>query len=105
MPRVFEPGLSGWILSQGGRAKLDLRGAGALVSLFAVGGDATVSCAGFRYTLTRERLSPLGSRGLSNVIERPVGSVSVFEGTLLVLAVATNGTVLARQEETGPEQE
>lgn len=103
--RVFEPGLGGWVLSERGRATLSLSGTGALLSLFAVGGDSTVSCAGFRYPLWHERLSALDSRGLSNVIEDEIARVRVFEGTLLALSIATDGTVLARQEESGPEQE
>lgn len=99
-PRVLEPDVAAWILAPEGRARLELEPAGALVSLFAHGAPATVSCGGMRYPLHRETLRELDSRGLSNVIEGPAAFVEVLSGLLFVLSVLTNGTLLARESET-----
>lgn len=94
-PRVLETEISAWLLAPEGMAHLILHGKGALVSLFAVGTTATLSCQGFRYALSREVLPSLGSRGLSNVVESDKATVEVFEGLVLVLSLPTNGAPLA----------
>ena len=78
-----------------GGGQLDLDGsAGDLVTLLAVGGDASgVTTAGLRWTLDAATL-PLGrSRGLSNeVVGRPA-SVRLTHGTLLVIETAPRGDI------------
>jgi len=94
-PRVLETDLSAWLLSPEGAPHLVLRGKGALVSLFAVRGTALVSCEGFRYTLMRETLPPLDSRGLSNVIESEQALVDAIEGSVLVVSLPMHGVETA----------
>lgn len=69
----------------GGR--IELAGApGSLVTLLAVGGDATgVRTEGLRYPLRDETLALGSSRGVSNVIVAQLAAVSVGSGTLLVV--------------------
>ncbi len=104
-PRVLEPDARGWLLSCDGRSRLELGGLGALVSLFAVGGQATVTCSGLKYPLSEEALGPLDSRGLSNVLVDKEATIEVFAGVLLVLSVLTNGTLLARERVSAPHVE
>ena len=85
MPELVESGLVGWLLAEDGMRRLEIRRhLGATVSLLALV-DSTVSCEGFRYPLDRERLSPLSSRGVSNVCTGLASVVEVHSGTLLVL--------------------
>jgi thiamine pyrophosphokinase len=59
---------------------------GALVSLFALGGDALgVTTQGLEYPLRDETLLAGSSRGLSNVIAAKPASVGVRQGALLVI--------------------
>jgi len=71
---------------QGGR-RLDLEGgAGDLVTLLPLAGDATgVRTRGLRYPLAGETLLLGRSRGLSNLIEQAPASVSLEEGMLLII--------------------
>jgi thiamine pyrophosphokinase len=68
-------------------AEADLEGAsGDLVTLLAVGGDASgVTTRGLRYPLLGETLSFGHTRGLSNEVEHAPASVSLERGTLLVI--------------------
>jgi thiamine pyrophosphokinase len=60
--------------------------AGDLVTLLPVGGDATgVRTRGLRYPLDGETLHLGRSRGLSNLIEEAPASVSLEQGSLLVI--------------------
>lgn len=95
-PRVREPDLSAWVLSSSARDRLELFGVGSLVSLFALGGPATVTCGGCAYLLGDDVLDPLDSRGLSNLIVSEPALVRVSAGSLLVISVPTNGISLAR---------
>jgi thiamine pyrophosphokinase len=76
-----------------GGERLNLRGTpGDLVTLLAVAGDAGgVRTQGLRYALNGESLRMGRSRGLSNVIEHAPASVSVEEGTLLVIEISQEG--------------
>jgi thiamine pyrophosphokinase len=48
-------------------------------------GEAVVSCANARWTLTKARLEPISSLGLSNrVPEGAVAEVTVYEGVVLL---------------------
>lgn len=59
---------------------------GATVSLLPVGGPATgVVTAGLAYPLRREALAPGTTRGVSNVVSDHAASVTLDEGTLLVV--------------------
>ncbi len=62
---------------------------GAIVSLFAVAGDATgVTTTGLSFALTDETLAPLVARGLSNVCETTPVTVTVTGGVVLALCPA-----------------
>ena len=59
---------------------------GALLSLIAVGGDASgVSTTGLRWNLDAETLFDGSSRGLSNIMEAPVTDIRVGAGCLLAV--------------------
>ena len=61
-----------------------------LVTLLPIGGDAHgVTTDGLRWQLAAATLSMGPSRGLSNVVARAPASVSLEEGTLLVVETAT----------------
>ncbi len=96
-PAVVETDMRAWVLSSGGRSSLNLVGLDAVVSLFALGAPATVTCRGMRYALSAEVLGPLDSRGLSNVITADNAAVEVHDGVLVALSVLTSGTLLARE--------
>jgi thiamine pyrophosphokinase len=83
--RVVRGPLSIRVIRDGGRAELS--GAeGELVTLLAVGGDATgVRTEGLRYPLRSETLSLGSSRGVSNEISAKGASVIVGGGRLLVI--------------------
>lgn len=64
---------------------------GDLITLLAIGGDATgVSTDGLKWPLTDETLFSGSSRGQSNEVVRPEFSIAVAEGT--VLAILANKT-------------
>jgi len=59
---------------------------GALLSLIAVGGDATeVNTTGLRWNLDAETIFAGSSRGLSNIMEAPVTDIRVGGGCLLAV--------------------
>jgi thiamine pyrophosphokinase len=65
---------------------------GDLVSLLPIGGDASgVTTAGLRWALDGARLALGRSRGLSNEIVRARASVTLEQGTLLVVETALRG--------------
>ncbi|HLA65854.1 MAG TPA: thiamine diphosphokinase [Candidatus Saccharimonadales bacterium] len=72
---------------------LELNGAvGDLVTLLPLAGDAEgVRTEGLRYPLRGEALRFGRSRGLSNVVERAPGWVSLERGTLLVIEISGEG--------------
>jgi thiamine pyrophosphokinase len=74
----------------GGGSALRLRGAaGDLVTLLAVGGDATgITTDGLRWPLAGAALAMGRSRGLSNEVLRAPASVRLERGTLLVVETA-----------------
>ena len=79
------------VLHDGGRLALE-GAAGDLVTLLAVGGDATgVRIDGVRWPLTGATLRMGRSRGLSNELVAPPASVSLERGTLLVVEHRTQG--------------
>ncbi|HET8931299.1 MAG TPA: thiamine diphosphokinase, partial [Acidimicrobiales bacterium] len=59
---------------------------GQIVSLVPIGGTARgVVTRGMRFGLHREDLDALATRGISNVVADPAASVSLDEGTLIVI--------------------
>lgn len=65
---------------------------GGLVTLLPLGDAADgVRTEGLRYPLNGERLSGGRARGLSNVVERDAASVSLENGTLLVIETRSGG--------------
>lgn len=76
-----------------GAERLALVGSvGDLVSLLPIGGDASgVTTAGLRWALEGAPLGLGRSRGLSNEIVVPPASVSLEQGTLLVVETALRG--------------
>ena len=65
---------------------------GSLVSLLPIGADATgVTTAGLRWPLEGATLSVGGSRGISNEVVATPASVTVRDGTLLVVETASQG--------------
>lgn len=83
---AWEPTWRAHALGAGGVRTLDLtEEPGTVVSLFALGGPATVSAAGFRFPLRHARLEPLASLGLSNVAGDPVQRIDVHEGELIAV--------------------
>jgi len=92
----------------GGRPPLEIRGAaGDFVSLFAWAGAASgVTTHGLRYPLRDEPLPVGPSRGLSNELAGPVGSVGCRSGRLLVVhtrraSLDEGGTVRGCREARG----
>ena len=76
----------------GGEARFLAAPAGAVVSVFPVGGDAAgVTTTGLRFPLASETLRMGSSRGLSNVVETAPASVRLLEGTLLVVEQPEEG--------------
>ena len=57
---------------------------GAIVSLLPIGKAARVTTKGLRYSLKNELLE-LGSRGVSNVVVRPVVEIEIHRGRLLLV--------------------
>jgi thiamine pyrophosphokinase len=76
-----------------GGERVDLvGGAGDIVSLLPIGGDAGgVRTEGLRWTLDGEPLAMGRSRGLSNEVVTAPASVTLEAGTLLVVETATRG--------------
>lgn len=58
---------------------------GEILSIFAIGGEATVTASGVRYPLSAHPLSPCTSLGLSNVAVAPVQHISVQSGRVLII--------------------
>lgn len=87
---VWEPDTRAWPLDARTRPRLELRGRGATVSIFAVSGSAIVTCTGMRYPLPPE-LPELVSRGLSNVLESDLALVEVTAGRVLVVSTHVDG--------------
>lgn len=58
---------------------------GTVVSLMAVGDSSRVSLSGFAFPLRDEQLQTLSSRGLSNVVASRSQSVTLHEGTAVVI--------------------
>jgi thiamine pyrophosphokinase len=81
------------VVADGGR--LDLDGEpGDLVTLLPLGGDASaVTTRGLRWSLDAATLAVGRSRGLSNEITDRPASVSLEQGTLLVIETAKEGAI------------
>ncbi|HEX4744970.1 MAG TPA: thiamine diphosphokinase [Candidatus Limnocylindria bacterium] len=64
---------------------------GDVVTLLPVGDASGVTTDGLRYALRGEALRAGAARGLSNVVERAGASVTVTEGTLIVIEISRGG--------------
>ena len=64
---------------------LSLKKTPAYVSVFSLGGGATVSLDGFEYPLTAAELLPCDPLGVSNHIIADVGVIAVHSGVVLVI--------------------
>jgi thiamine pyrophosphokinase len=79
-----EPSISMYALEAGGeRLSLEAQ-PGTTISVFALGGCATVTLEGVRYPLSGHVLDPLSSLGLSNVATAGEQVVTVLDGQILV---------------------
>jgi thiamine pyrophosphokinase len=80
------------VVHGGERLELD-GGAGDLVTLLALGADASgVTTGGLRYPLRGEALGVGASRGVSNEVVELPASVALERGTLLVVELKREGT-------------
>ncbi len=89
--RISEPHLSAWLLAEGVRGDVSLAGMGATVSVIALAGSATVTCAGVRWPLVRAQLEPLGTHGISNVIVADPARVELHSGCVAVISSRVDG--------------
>lgn len=85
-PVISEPELSGWVLCSAERSSVHVAGAGATISILPLLDSALVSATGVRWPLEGFRLQPLSSLGLSNVVGAGVATISVSEGTAVILS-------------------
>jgi thiamine pyrophosphokinase len=85
--RFVEPGMSGWLLGMGQTWEADAWriGVGRTVSIIALRGPARVNAVGWRWNLDAQRLEPLSSRGLSNIVADAGAQVEVVEGLVVVI--------------------
>lgn len=64
---------------------LSIRKTAAYVSVFPLGGGATVSLEGFEYPLSAAKLLPCDPLGVSNHVTEDFGNITVHSGTVLVI--------------------
>jgi len=88
---LVDPGMRGCLLDARGRHSATLSGPGATFSLLTLDADTLVSCEGARYELLDAALSPLSTRGLSNVLLDKPARVRAVSGRLLVVTQAVGG--------------
>lgn len=79
-----EPSVTMYALETGGGPLALTAQEGTTISVFALGGRATVTLRGVRYPLSKHILDPLSSLGLSNVATAAEQSVAVHDGRILV---------------------
>lgn len=79
-----EPSVTMYALEAGGRPLVLAAEEGTTISVFALGGRATVTLGGVRYPLRQRALDPLSSLGLSNVATAREQLVTVHDGRILV---------------------
>lgn len=96
-PRLAEPALNGRLLSMDGLREIPVEGNGATFSVIAVVQPACVSVRGAKWPLDHATLEPLGSLGVSNVVEDGA-TVELHAGIALVVTEndggsATNGVI------------
>jgi len=86
MPWVAEPGFTAWLLTDQGRRSVTVSApAGTTVSLLAFRPTHGVTLTGMKYPLRGASLGVLSSLGISNVMVDERASVSITNGTLLVI--------------------
>ena len=79
-------GLARVAVAHGGAGEVVLDGApGDLVTLLPVGTATGIVTAGLEYPLRRESLTPGTTRGVSNVMDSTRATVTLEQGTLLVI--------------------
>lgn len=77
-----------------GEGRLAMSGSpGDIVTLMPLGDATGVRTDGLRYALRSETLPAGAARGLSNVIERAGASVALDGGVLIVIEIASGGTL------------
>ncbi len=79
-----EPSMTMYALESGGAPLMLTAEEGTVISVFALGGRATVTLRGVRYPLSKRVLDPLSSLGLSNVATAGEQSIAVRDGRILV---------------------
>lgn len=84
-PQLAEPGQTGWVLSAGHRASVEIGPTGQVFSCVPITHAATVSIDGARWPLRRATLDVASSRGVSNRVTDSQAVVRVHTGTVLVL--------------------
>lgn len=82
--RAIEPGWASWVCVPGTDVEIEA-GAGATVSLLAIGEASGVSVSGAAWTLDDARLDALSGRGVSNRATGGPIRVHVATGTLIVV--------------------
>lgn len=93
--RIVRGATTARVIRDGGSLAL-VGGAGALVSLLPIGGDAVgVTTSGLRWPLSASILRFGASRGISNEITTPPASVSLEQGRLVVIVTALEGAALS----------
>jgi thiamine pyrophosphokinase len=83
-PEILDGNATAFLMSPRGRSAMRVHGP-ATFSLIPLLVPAEVSCRGARWTLTKARLEPISSLGLSNrVPEGSTGEVAVSDGVVLL---------------------
>ena len=90
VPRIVEPDLNGWLLSDRGRSAVHLQGAGSTVSILAFTPTARVSATGVRWPLEHADISDTDTLGISNVVLGHEAVVTVEQGAAYVLSPRTD---------------
>lgn len=85
-PVIVEPDTTVWLVDASNDDLLEVAGVGTRLSVLPIEGAAVVSVDGVRWPLSHERLDPLSSRGISNVVTAAAATVRAHEGVVVVIA-------------------
>lgn len=85
-PRIEEAHVAIWVVDAARHPSVSLTGRGRRLSIVPVEGDAVITATGVQWPLHAERIAPLSSRGLSNVITGDVASIRSLEGVAVLVA-------------------
>jgi thiamine pyrophosphokinase len=89
-PRICEPDMNGWLLSQAGRQSVRVVGDGTTLSIVPFSPSARVSASGVRWPLQDADISSTDTLGISNVVGNDGALVSVDAGIVYVLSPRTH---------------